>query len=90
MGFTIGEDFVADGAVQHLAHVRLVAEQEAPANDQTWWDNSAAAYLGWKPKDNAERFRPEIEAALARPAPDAPIAVYQGGQFTQDPIFKDL
>ena len=58
-------------------------------NDQSWWDNSAAAYLGWKPKDNAERFRPEIQAALARPAPDAPIAVYQGGQFTQDPIFKD-
>lgn len=55
-------------------------------NDSRWWDNSAASFLGWKPKDNAERFRAELDAA-GRPDPQSPVAVYQGGQFTQDPIF---
>lgn len=58
-------------------------------NDTRWWDNSAVSYLGWKPRDNAERFRAELEASLPRPAPDAPMALYQGGQFTQDPIFEE-
>lgn len=58
-------------------------------NDARWWDNSAAAYLGWRPRDNAERFRAEIEAKMPRPPADAPLALYQGGQFTQDPIFRE-
>ncbi|MET0748899.1 MAG: NAD(P)-dependent oxidoreductase [Rhizobium sp.] len=58
-------------------------------NDSRWWDNAAAAYLGWRPKDNAERFRAELEAAGLRPDPRSPVAVYQGGQFTQDPIFEE-
>ncbi len=58
-------------------------------NDSRWWDNSAASFIGWRPKDNAERFRAELEASVPRPAPDAPIARYQGGQFTQNPIFPE-
>lgn len=58
-------------------------------NDSRWWDNSAAAYLGWKPRDNAERFRAEVEANVPRPAPDAPLALYQGGAFVRDPIFPE-
>lgn len=58
-------------------------------NDSRWWDNSAASFLGWRPKYNAERFRAELEAAVARPDPGAPLAVYQGGQFTQDRIFAE-
>lgn len=58
-------------------------------NDSRWWDNSAAAYLGWHPKDNAERFRAELEANVPRPDPRSPLAVYQGGMFTQDPIFEE-
>jgi uronate dehydrogenase len=55
-------------------------------NDSRWWDNSAASFLGWKPKDNAERFRADLDAA-GRPDPQSPVAVYQGGQFTRDPIY---
>lgn len=57
-------------------------------NDSKWWDNSHASYLGWKPKDNAERFRAELDAK-GRPEPTSPAAVYQGGMFTQDPIFSE-
>lgn len=55
-------------------------------NDRRWWDNAAAGFLGWRPTDNAERFAAAIEARLARPAPDAVEAVYQGGKFVAEPI----
>ncbi|MDX3924356.1 MAG: NAD(P)-dependent oxidoreductase [Shinella sp.] len=58
-------------------------------NDSRWWDNSHAAFLGWKPKDNAERFRADLDARMERPAPTSPLAFYQGGMFTQDPIFPE-
>ncbi len=58
-------------------------------NDSRWWDNSAASFLGWHPKDNAERFRAEVDATVDCPDPQSPIAVYQGGRFTQDPIFVE-
>ncbi|MFD2237630.1 NAD-dependent epimerase/dehydratase family protein [Aureimonas populi] len=58
-------------------------------NDRSWWDNSAIAYLGWRPKDNAEAFRDEIERMEERPAPDTPLAIWQGGPFTQDPIVPE-
>ena len=58
-------------------------------NDSKWWDNSHAAYLGWRPRDNAERFRAELDAAVERPGPDAALSLYQGGTFTEDPIFPE-
>ena len=58
-------------------------------NDSRWWDNGHAAYLGWRPRDNAERFRDELEAKVPRPAPTEALALYQGGQFTRDPIFME-
>ncbi len=58
-------------------------------NDSVWWDNSAAAYLGWKPKDNSAVFRDRVLANEPAPSPEDPSAVYQGGKFTQDPIFED-
>lgn len=59
------------------------------ANEATWWDNSASAYLGWRPRDNSEQFRAELDAAMAQPAPDAPDAVYQGGYFATDGIHEE-
>ncbi|MEK1932798.1 MAG: NAD(P)-dependent oxidoreductase [Pararhizobium sp.] len=58
-------------------------------NDSSWWDNSKSRFLGWKPKDNAEKYRVELEKTVARPEPNSPLAVYMGGPFTQDPIYKD-
>lgn len=60
----------------------------ASANDAGWWDNSASGYLGWVPRDNAAAYRELIEAQVPRPAADAPIARYQGGVFTADPIHR--
>ncbi|MEQ8652805.1 MAG: NAD(P)-dependent oxidoreductase [Kiloniellales bacterium] len=58
-------------------------------NEARWWDNSAAAFVGWRPQDNSEVFRAKIDAAMPRPAPDAVDAVYQGGKFVADPIIQD-
>ena len=55
-------------------------------NDARWWDNSANAFLGWRPKDNSEAYRAKIDSAMERPAASAPDAVYQGGKFTAEPI----
>lgn len=58
-------------------------------NDRSWWNNDAVSYLGWKPKDNAEIYRDEIAELEARPGPASPLAIWQGGPFTQDPIFPE-
>lgn len=58
-------------------------------NDTVWWDNSSVAYLGWRPKDNSAVFRDKIESTQLAPAPNDPVALYQGGKFTADPIFED-
>jgi uronate dehydrogenase len=57
-------------------------------NDRCWWDNTAARFIGWRPKDNAEAFRPVLDARLPLPPADAPEAVYQGGKFTADGIHE--
>lgn len=58
-------------------------------NEERWWDNSAARYLGWVPKDSSARFREKVEAETPRPDPDGPDALYQGGAFTAEPIHRD-
>ena len=58
-------------------------------NDRCWWDNSKVSYLGWRPRDNAERFRAEIDAATDPPAPDADDARYQGGRLATDVIHEE-
>jgi uronate dehydrogenase len=58
-------------------------------NDSKWWDNSHAAYLGWRPKDNSEQFRAMLDATMEKPGPNAALSLYQGGQFTEDPIFPE-
>jgi uronate dehydrogenase len=57
-------------------------------NDRVWWDNSAARFLGWRPADNSERFAAAIDERMAKPAPDAVDAVYQGGKFVAEPIHE--
>lgn len=60
----------------------------ASDNDMSWWDNGKTAYLGWRPEDNAERFRAKLDAAMDPPPRDAPSAVYQGGDFAADKIHE--
>lgn len=56
-------------------------------NDRCWWDNSASRYLGWRPQDNAERFAADMDARMPVPPADAAVSLYQGGVFTEHPIF---
>ena len=58
-------------------------------NDSSWWDNREVAYLGWKPTDNAERFRSKIESAMARPSPSDAESLFQGGAFAADGIHEN-
>jgi len=55
----------------------------ASANPASWWDNSAAAHLGYQPQDSSERFRAALEAAQPWPDPADPVTLYQGGAFVR-------
>lgn len=61
----------------------------ASDNDRGLWDNSAAAFLGWRPKDNAEAYRAEIDAAMPVPSRDDPASLFHGGHFVAEPIFPE-
>ena len=50
-------------------------------NDRAPVDNSAARFLGYRPKDNAERFAAEILAAAPPADPSDPGQMLQGGPF---------
>jgi uronate dehydrogenase len=58
-------------------------------NDRALWDNSQAAFLGWRPKDNAEIFRAEIDAAMPVPSRNEPASLYHGGHFVDEPIIPE-
>jgi uronate dehydrogenase len=48
-------------------------------NTRSWYDNSNAERLGYRPKDNSEAYAPGV---LAREQPGDPVAeLYQGGIF---------
>ena len=68
----------------HVGHTVVFG---ASGNGDLWWDNHAAAHLGYQPQDSSERFRAQVEARPA-PAADDPAAVYQGGAFTAQGPFE--
>ncbi|WP_374576571.1 NAD-dependent epimerase/dehydratase family protein [Phenylobacterium sp.] len=60
-------------------------------NTTSWWDNTAARHIGYRPQDSSERFRAAVEAR--QPVIDAndPAAVHQGGGFvTKGPFEENL
>ena len=58
-------------------------------NSSVWWDNSHADYLGWVPQDSSDEWRVEMETTMPNGEPDAAVALYQGGMFTEEPIHED-
>ena len=60
----------------------------ASANRDLWWDNMAAARLGFAPQDTSETFREQVEAQPPVAADD-PNAIYQGGAFTAQGPFEN-
>jgi uronate dehydrogenase len=65
-------------ATPRLAHTVIYG---ASANDEQWWDNRHAGFLGWSPKDSSARWRAEVEEAAGRQDPADPAVIYQGGAF---------
>ncbi|MGX1307566.1 uronate dehydrogenase [Amorphus suaedae] len=53
----------------------------ASANDESWWDNTRAGFLGWTPKHTSATWRAEVVATAAPEAPTDAAVIYQGGAF---------
>ena len=51
------------------------------ANDRAPVDNTKASFLGYRPKDNAEQFAPDILAQADPADPQDPAQMCQGGPF---------
>lgn len=50
-------------------------------NAASWWDNSKAAHLGFKPKDSSAKFAASFPDTAERPAVDDLATIFQGGPF---------
>jgi uronate dehydrogenase len=52
-------------------------------NPSTWWDNTSAAHIGYRPQDSSEAFRLQVEARLQTVDANDPAVRYQGGVFVR-------
>jgi uronate dehydrogenase len=52
-------------------------------NTNTWWDNTAARHIGYRPQDSSERFRAALEARQPTLDLSDPAVVHQGGVFVR-------
>jgi len=50
-------------------------------NPLTWWDNTSARHIGYRPQDSSALFRAAVEARQPAIDPSQPAALYQGGTF---------
>jgi uronate dehydrogenase len=50
-------------------------------NATTWWDNTPAAHLGYRPQDSSERFRAAAETRQPALDRNDPTVRFQGGGF---------
>jgi uronate dehydrogenase len=57
-------------------------------NTTSWWDNTGARHLGYRPQDSSERFRSAVEAAEPVLDLDDPATLYQGGAFVRTGPFE--
>jgi uronate dehydrogenase len=52
-------------------------------NTTTWWDNTQARHIGFRPQDSSEPFRASREAAQPTLDRSDPAVIYQGGAFVR-------
>ena len=50
-------------------------------NSTTWWDNTLARHIGYRPQDSSDRFRAAVEARQDPLDMQDPVTLYQGGGF---------
>ena len=60
----------------------------ASRNTRSWWDNSGAPHVVYKPEDDAEAYAPKILAGGDTRDPAAPETRYQGGFFCAPDFVK--
>ena len=58
-------------------------------NTTSWWDNTPARHIGFRPQDSSEKFRPVTEARQAPLDRNDPAVLYQGGVFVRTGPFED-
>ena len=59
-------------------------------NATSWWDNTSARHIGYRPQDSSEKFRAATEARQPTIDTAQAAARYQGGAFvTQGPFFQE-
>jgi uronate dehydrogenase len=58
-------------------------------NACTWWDNTPARHVGYRPQDSAEVFRTAVEARQPHIDLDDPAARHQGGAFVRTGPFEN-
>jgi uronate dehydrogenase len=52
-------------------------------NATTWWDNTPARHIGYRPRDSSDVFRAEVEARQPVLDTSDPAVIYQGGAFVR-------
>ncbi|MDZ7857157.1 NAD(P)-dependent oxidoreductase [Sphaerotilus sp.] len=52
-------------------------------NATTWWDNTPARHIGYRPQDSSDVFRAQVEARQPTLDRDDPAVRYQGGAFVR-------
>ncbi len=52
-------------------------------NATTWWDNTTAKHIGYRPQDSSESFRHTVEARQQTLDASDPAVRYQGGAFVR-------
>jgi uronate dehydrogenase len=62
----------------------------ASDNASSWWDNSRAHALGYRPQDKSEDHRTHAEAEQAKIGPDPVGDLFQGGTFTSAEFTNDV
>jgi uronate dehydrogenase len=57
-------------------------------NSTSWWDNTPAKHMGYRPRDSADVFRAEVEARQQSLDFNDPAVLYQGGAFVRAGPFE--
>jgi uronate dehydrogenase len=56
-------------------------------NSTTWWDNTPARHIGYRPQHSSDKYRAAVEARQPTIDRNDPAALYQGGAFvTKGPL----
>ncbi len=58
-------------------------------NEEQWWDNRDAGFIGWRPQDSSEPYRARLDATQTPLPGEHPAVRFQGGAFAAAGHFED-